>query len=166
MAEQPTATESAPALTDAQRVLQGLCRRGWTIAAAESLTGGLVTSALVEAPGASAVVRGGVVSYATDAKHTVLGVDSDLLAAEGPVHPDVAAQMAAGVRTVLSADVGLATTGVAGPEPQDGKPVGTVYLAIATPERTETIALQLHGTRDEIRQETVRRLLAECHPLL
>lgn len=165
--EQTPATEDeAPALSDAEQVLECLCRRGWTIAAAESLTGGLVASALVEAPGASAVVRGGVVAYATEAKQTLLGVDADLLAAEGPVHPRVAEQMATGVRTLFSADVGVATTGVAGPEPQDGKPVGTVYVAVVTPERSEVIALDLDGTRDEIRRETVRRLLSGCHPLL
>jgi nicotinamide-nucleotide amidase len=100
---------------------------------AESLTGGMLCSALIDVPGASAVVRGGVVSYATDLKHRLLGVDAGLLAANGPVDPDVATQMAHGVRERLGADWGVATTGVAGPDPQDGIAAGTVYIAVAGP---------------------------------
>jgi nicotinamide-nucleotide amidase len=107
-----------------------------TIAVAESLTGGDVVSALVGVPGASAVLRGGIVAYATDLKARLLGVDPTLLAVEGAVHPDVARQMASGVRRALAdaerpAALGVATTGVAGPEPQDGKPVGLVYVGIS-----------------------------------
>ncbi|MBO9578554.1 MAG: nicotinamide-nucleotide amidohydrolase family protein [Microbacteriaceae bacterium] len=113
--------------------------RGVTIAVAESLTGGDVVSALVGVPGASAVLRGGIVAYATELKASVLGVDTTLLAVEGAVHPDVARQMAAGARRVCGsaerpAAVGIATTGVAGPEPQDGKPVGLVYVGVSTGE--------------------------------
>jgi nicotinamide-nucleotide amidase len=147
---------------DARAVLRRLGERGWTIAIAESLTGGLVVSALVDVPGASASVRGGVVAYATDVKRDVLGVDADLLATEGAVHPVVAHQMADGVRRLLGADVGVATTGVAGPDPQDGKPVGTVCIAVLTPEGGSTGTVVIEGDRDGIRRETVRRALADC----
>jgi nicotinamide-nucleotide amidase len=114
-------------------LIYALSERGQTVAVAESLTGGLVCAALVEVPGASAVVRGAVVSYATDLKHRLLDVDAGLLARNGPVDPDVAAQMALGVRERLGADWGLATTGVAGPDSQDGVAPGRVYLAVAGP---------------------------------
>lgn len=113
--------------------------RGVTIAVAESLTGGDLVSALVGVPGASAVVRGAVVAYATDVKAALLGVDATLLAVEGAVHPDVARQMAAGARRRLGtserpAAIGIATTGVAGPDPQDGRPIGLVYIGVSSGE--------------------------------
>jgi nicotinamide-nucleotide amidase len=146
----------------ASAVLHALRARGWTIATAESLTGGLVAASLTAVPGASASMRGGVVAYATDVKATVLGVDAELLAEVGAVHAHVASQMAEGVRKVLSAHVGIATTGVAGPDSQDGQPVGTVFVAVATPAQTDVVALRLAGSRDEIRAETVRRALDAC----
>lgn len=111
-------------------------RAGVSVAVAESLTGGAVADALVSVPGASACLRGGVVAYATDVKRDLLGVDGRLLARHGAVHPDVAAAMAEGVRRVLGADFGVATTGVAGPDPQDGCPPGTVHVAVCGPDRT------------------------------
>ncbi|MDY0909244.1 CinA family protein [Microbacterium sp. CFBP9034] len=149
-------------MTLAGDVLAALGDRGWTIGTAESLTGGLVVASLIDVPGASAHVRGGVVAYATDLKHTTLGVDRALLQAVGPVHADVAQAMAEAARRVLGADVGVATTGVAGPDPQDGQPVGTVFTAVATPAGSTVAALRLHGTRDEIRAETVRLVLELC----
>ncbi|MFD4959263.1 CinA family protein [Microbacterium sp. NPDC058389] len=143
----------------AAAVLRALDARAWSIAAAESLTGGRVTATLVDVPGASAHVRGGIVAYATDLKARVLGVDPDVLAERGPVDGEVALAMAGGVRRVLGADVGLATTGVAGPDPQDGKPVGTVHIAVVTPETAVTAELALSGTRDEIRTASVRKVL-------
>jgi nicotinamide-nucleotide amidase len=140
-------------------VLRALATRDWSVAAAESLTGGRVTATLVDVPGASAHVRGGIVAYATDLKTSALGVEADLVAARGVVDPTVAEQMAQGVRRVLRADVGLATTGVAGPDPQDGHPVGTVYIAVATPETVVVSELSLSGTRDEIRTRTVQSVL-------
>lgn len=110
-----------------------LTRRGLTVAVAESLTGGGVLDALVAVPGASRCVRGGVVAYATDLKSALLGVDEELLARQGAVHPEVATQMAAGVSRRLVADVGLATTGVAGPDPQDDRPPGTFHVAVRGP---------------------------------
>ena len=149
---------------DARELLTRLAARGWTVGVAESLTGGLVVASLIDVPGASAWVRGGVVAYATDLKHRILGVDAGLLAAHGPVHPDVARQMAEGVRAVTgpadgSADVGIATTGIAGPTSPDGQPVGTVHIGIATPERTQVVSVVLEGDRDRIRHGAVARAL-------
>lgn len=152
----PSATYEAAA-----QVLAALAGRGWTIAVAESLTGGLATSALVDVPGASAAVRGGVVAYSTAVKRDVLGVDDRLLAAVGAVDAAVAREMADGVRRVLGADVGLATTGVAGPEPQDGQPVGTVWIAVVTPSGESTMRYAFAGDRSAIRGQTVAAALAE-----
>ena len=112
------------AFPEAAALVAALTARGLTVAVAESLTGGGVTAAVVDVPGASRVLRGGVVAYATELKAALLGVDADLLARTGPVHPDVAAQMARGVRSRLDADLGLATTGVAGPGRPGGAPAG------------------------------------------
>ncbi|EYR62594.1 damage-inducible protein CinA, partial [Actinotalea ferrariae CF5-4] len=120
----------------AAEVVRVASRARVTVAVAESLTGGAVTDALVAVPGASACLRGGVVAYATDVKREVLGVDADLLRRRGAVHPDVAVAMAAGVRALLGADYGVATTGVAGPDPQDGQPPGIVHVAVCGPHRT------------------------------
>jgi nicotinamide-nucleotide amidase len=114
------------------RVVHGLlAERGAIVAVAESLTGGLLGAELTEMPGSSATFAGGVIAYATPLKHALLGVPADLLAAHGAVHPEVAVAMARGVRERLGASYGLAVTGVAGPEPQDGHPVGTVHVAVA-----------------------------------
>jgi len=149
----------------APEVVARLIERGLTIAVAESLTGGQLVASLVDVPGASAAVVGGVVAYDTAIKNSVLGVSAPLLAANGAVDPEVARQMASGVRVALAvngrdADVGIATTGVAGPDPQDGKPVGTVYLGLAIADRVESHALTLHGSRSEIRTATVQHALA------
>ena len=98
------------------------------VATAESLTGGDVGGAICTVPGASAYYRGGVISYAYEVKARVLGVDAQLLATEGAVNPEVAAQMAAGAARVCGADYAVSTTGVAGPDPADGQPVGTVFI--------------------------------------
>ena len=129
------------------------------MAVAESLTGGLVAAALTEVPGASVVVRGGVLAYATDLKAAVLGVDEGLLAQVGPVDADVAGQMADGVRLLMGATYGLATTGVAGPDEVDGKPVGTVYVAVAGPGSARVKALRLTGDRGEVRAQSVLAVL-------
>jgi nicotinamide-nucleotide amidase len=148
-----------------------LTRRRLTIAVAESLTGGLLTAEIVRIPGASAVLRGGVVAYQTPLKHGLLGVDADLLAEHGAVHPEVAKQMATGVRLALAvdgrpADIGVATTGVAGPRAQDGQPVGTVYLGVAFGAAVQAIALRLGGDRTEIRARTVDQALEAVCQLL
>ncbi len=144
----------------ASQVISALSERGQTVAMAESLTGGLLTAALVEMPGASVVLRGGVVAYATDLKSRVLGVDVAQLAATGPADPGVAAQMASGVRTLLEADWGVATTGVAGPGPQDGVPAGTAFIAVAGPDGgIASAGLQLAGGRSQVRARSVQRAL-------
>jgi len=146
-------------------------RRGLTIAVAESLTGGLLVAELVATPGASAVVNGGVVAYNTELKHTLLGVEPSLLAARGAVDPDVAREMAIGARHRLavggeSASIGIATTGVAGPDPQDGQPVGTVYIGIASDDRVDSVRLALSGSRDGIRRAVVSESLVQLALLL
>lgn len=153
------------------RIIARLAARRLTIAVAESLTGGLLVAELIRTPGASAVVSGGVVAYNTALKHTLLGVDAELLALHGAVHPDVAAQMAVGVREHLAiagqpALVGIATTGVAGPDPQDGMPVGTVYLGFAIGAEGSTKHLQLSGDREAIRRAVVYESLLELEALL
>ncbi|KIZ14726.1 CinA family protein [Streptomyces natalensis] len=141
--------------------LEALAGRGQSLAVAESLTGGLVAGALTGVPGASRVLRGSVTAYATDLKRDVLGVDGALLAACGAVDAEVARQMASGVRRVLGADWGVATTGVAGPDPQDGQPVGTVFVAVEGPDgRGGVRRLALDGDRDRIRVDTVQAALA------
>ncbi|MET9732649.1 CinA family protein [Streptomyces sp. NPDC006458] len=149
-------------------VLRLLMVRGETVAVAESLTGGLVASALTAVPGASNAFRGSVTAYATPLKHELLGVDAALLEERGAVDPQVAAQMAAGVREALGADWGIATTGVAGPDPQDGRPVGTVFIAVEGPRGPHSVSagggkvesLRLNGDRAEIRMESVQSVLA------
>ncbi len=130
-----------------------------TVACAESVTGGGVVSALTSVPGASAVVRGGVTAYATDLKRRVLAVPTGLLTRRGPVDPDVAAAMAQGARTVLDADWGLATTGVAGPDPVGDHPVGEVHVAVAGPDGTSVRSLKLPGDRDRVRALSTAHVL-------
>jgi nicotinamide-nucleotide amidase len=137
-----------------------LTAMGQTVAVAESLTGGLVAAALTDVAGASAVVRGGVLAYATDLKAQVLGVDQVLLERAGAVDPDVAEQMARGVRSLMGATYGLATTGVAGPDQAEGKAVGTVYVAVAGQGSARVKALRLTGERGEVRAQSVLAVLA------
>jgi nicotinamide-nucleotide amidase len=144
----------------ARQIVARLTARGQTVAVAESLTGGLVVAALTSIPGASVVVRGGVVAYATDLKAALLGVPGDLLARYGPVDPGVAAAMAAGVRARLGASYGLSTTGVAGPGPADGKPQGTVFIALDGPSGPVGSGLQLDGDRQQIRRLVVQSVLS------
>jgi len=148
-----------PTRETAERAIGLLAACGQTVGTAESLTGGLAAAALTTIPGASAVFRGGIVAYATDVKHSLLAVPPDLLERVGTVHKDVALAMARGARYALGADVGLATTGVAGPEPADGQPVGTVHIAVAAPGGEVHETLSLNGSRDGIRQATVNHLL-------
>jgi nicotinamide-nucleotide amidase len=144
----------------AAHVLELLREDGRTLAVAESLTGGLLADAFVQVPGASAVLLGAVVAYATPVKHTVLGVDAALLAREGAVDPEVAKQMADGVRRALAvdgrrADVGVATTGVAGPDGQDGKAPGTVWVGVAVGDRLVATGAVLPGDRAAVREGAV-----------
>jgi len=148
------------------RVIGLLTERGLSVAVAESLTGGLLGAALTAVPGASAVFRGGVIAYATDIKSALLGVPEDLLARCGAVHPETAAAMAAGARAKLGASAGLATTGVAGPDPAEGKPPGTVHIAAALGDRSAGRALALAGDRAKIRRDTVDQCLSLLWELL
>ena len=131
-----------------------------SVATAESLTGGLVCAALVAVPGASDVVRGGIIAYTADAKVDLLGVPADLIVRYGTVDEHVAASMANAARRRFGSTYGLASTGVAGPEPSEGKPAGTVHVAIAGPEGTDCYLLSLTGDRDSIRNSTVGELLS------
>jgi len=141
------------------RLVELIKRRGETLATAESLTGGLLGAALTDVPGVSAIYRGGVIVYATELKAKLAGVPEDLLAAVGPVHPDTAAALASGVRERLDATYGLATTGVAGPDPQAGVAAGTVYVAAAGPGSVQVRKLQLSGDRAAIRRRSVQAVL-------
>lgn len=152
-------------MTVPSRVRDLLAEREWTLGIAESLTGGAVCAEFVSVPGASAVLWGGIVAYATPVKHSLLGVDADLLRTSGPVHPDVAAQMADGVRSAVAvdghpADVGVSTTGIAGPDSPDGQPVGTVHIGVATPDRIISRAFLFAGDRAEVRRQATDAALA------
>ena len=147
-------------MTEAERLVAALVARGWTLGIAESLTGGALAAELVSVPGASATLLGGVVAYATPVKATLLGVDAALLDEHGPVHAEVAAQMATGVRDAVQiagrpADVGIATTGIAGPDSPDGQPVGTVHIGIATPDGLRTHVFRFDGDRAAVRAQSV-----------
>ena len=145
---------------DVAGLVAALRESAWTVAAAESLTGGLVAATLVGVPGVSTVLRGGVVAYATDLKARLLGVPERLLAERGAVDPDVAVAMARGVRARLSATWGVATTGVAGPDAQAGSPPGTVFVAVSGPDRVVVRDLRLSGDRAGIRAAAVTAALA------
>ncbi|MFI6759550.1 CinA family protein [Micromonospora sp. NPDC050417] len=150
--------------TEAAAVVHPLSERGQTLAVVESLTGGLLAATIVDIAGVSSVFRGGLVVYATDLKAALVGVPGDLLADRGPVDPDVALALAEGGRRRCMADWCLATTGVAGPEPQNGRPVGLVYVALAGPDGARVRELRLDGGRTQIRSNAVTgalRLLAE-----
>lgn len=162
-ASPPARPEAMPPLV--ADLIARLSAQGLTLAVAESLTGGLLTSEFIRPPGASAVVNGGIVAYDTAIKASVLGVDSELLDRHGPVHPEVARQMADRVRTVLAvdrrpADLGLATTGVAGPDPQGDVEAGVVFIGVAVGDTVEAIELHLDGGRDAIRAQTVSQAVA------
>lgn len=143
-------------------VLSLLEERGWTLGLAESVTGGLVGGRITSIAGASRVFKGGVISYASDVKFDVLGVEA------GPVVSERAAmQMASGAQRVLGASVGLALTGVAGPDEQDGEPVGTLCVGVAFPNgQTFSTRSQLPGQRDQMRQFSVITALAFLRKLL
>lgn len=128
---------------------------GATVAVAESLTGGLLGATLTSVAGSSRTFRGGVIAYATDLKARLLDVPGPLLDAEGPVSAHVAAAMAAGVRDRLDASYGVALTGVAGPDPQDGNPPGTVFVAVAGPGDGQVRELTLSGDRRDVRAAAV-----------
>lgn len=140
-------------------LIAALKKKGETVATAESLTGGLVAAVLTSVPGASAVVRGGLVAYATPLKHDLAGVDDELLAEHGAVHPDVAAQLADGARITCGATWGVGLTGVAGPEPQDGIEPGVVHIGVSGPGAAEVRTIGIEGNRHQVRAGAVAAAL-------
>jgi len=152
-------------VVDVADLIAGLAADGVTVATAESVTGGLLVAELTSVPGASAVVRGSVVAYSTDVKASMLGVDPVVLADSGPVCAVVAEQMARGARDRLGATYGVSTTGEAGPDSASGRPVGTVFIAVAGPQGTQARQLEVLGTREQVRHGAVAgalMLLAEA----
>lgn len=145
-------------MATARRIISTCSQLGISLASAESLTGGRFVASLVDVPGASAVVRGGLVTYATDLKASLAGVDADHLEETGPIDPVVAAQMAVGAAVQCVADIGISCTGVAGPDPQDDKPVGLVYTAIAFGGKAKVFEHEFTGDRDGIRSQTVQAM--------
>ncbi len=145
---------------NAAEVVAAALRAGVTVGTAESLTAGQVSAALADVAGASGTLRGGIAAYANDVKRSVLGVDPLLLESSGSVDGAVAAQMAEGARRVLGVDAAVATTGVAGPEPHDGQPVGTVFIAVSTAGGTEVRRFVFPGGRAAVREQSCAEALA------
>jgi nicotinamide-nucleotide amidase len=137
-----------------------LMERDETVATAESLTGGRVAALLTEAPGASQTYLGGVVSYATEIKVGVLGVPMEVVEEHGVVSAECARAMAQGARALTGATYAVSTTGVAGPEEQEGKPPGTVYVGVAGPAGDTALALDLAGDRAAIQRQTCEEALS------
>lgn len=149
------------AASDAAGLVSALAERGETVASAESLTAGLFAATVADVPGASAVLRGGLIVYATDLKASLAGVPSGDLERNGPVHPDTARALAEGARTRCGADWGVGLTGVAGPTEQDGVTAGTVYLGVSGPSGTSLSTLRLDGDRAAVRRGAVEAALRE-----
>jgi PncC family amidohydrolase len=143
----------------AARCLDSLASRGLTLATAESLTCGLVAATLAEVPGASNVLRGGLAAYATDVKITILGVDPAVVEQFGVVSSQCAEAMAVRARALFTSDWAVSTTGVAGPDRQEDREVGTVFVAVAGPGLVRNVGLHLSGERDRIRVATVNATL-------
>ncbi|WP_160666701.1 CinA family protein [Pseudarthrobacter sp. ATCC 49987] len=135
----------------AEEAVTGAIAFGVTVATAESLTAGMVAAMLADTPGASGMLQGGVVSYQNAVKADVLGVPRELLDTVGAVDGQVAEAMAEGARRICGADIGVSTTGVAGPEPHGGKDVGSVYIGVATAEGSTSYGYSFEGNRPEIR---------------
>lgn len=154
------------ALREAGVVHGLLLEREQTVATAESLTGGRLGMLLTETPGSSATYVGGVVAYATSLKMSVLGVPEGLVETHGVVSAECAAAMAQGVRELSGASFAVSTTGVAGPEPQEGKPAGTVYVGVAGPDEATVVALELSGSRFDIRDRTCAEALSALAGML
>lgn len=130
-----------------------LTGRGWTLATAESLTAGMLAATVADVPGASAVLRGGLIVYATRLKHDLAGVPLELLERHGAVSAETARELARGAARRCGADVGVGLTGVAGPDPQEGRAVGTVYVGLTAPGREPwSVPLALDGDRARIRR--------------
>lgn len=145
-----------PLITDAARALVAdLTVRRQTVATAESLTAGLLAATIAGVAGASAVLAGGLVTYTVDTKMRLAGVPQEVLDAVGPVAAPTARALAVGARQRCGATWGVSLTGVAGPEPHGGHPVGTVFLGLAGPVDTDVVELALSGSRWDIRMAAV-----------
>lgn len=151
---------------DARALVADLTVRGQTVATAESLTAGLVAATIAGVPGASKVLRGGLVTYTVETKIALAGVAPEVLAAVGPVAEATARAMAVGARQRCGATWGIGLTGVAGPEPHDGHPVGQVFLGLAGPADTQVVELALAGSRWDIRMAATREALVRLRALV
>jgi PncC family amidohydrolase len=144
----------------AGEVGKALARQSLTLAVAESCTGGGLGDAVTDVPGSSAYFLGGVISYGNDAKKSVLGVDAGTLDSKGAVSEEVALMMADGVRRLFGADVGVGITGIAGPTGETPlKPIGLVYIAIQSSERSVCVDHRFSGSRRDIKVQAVQRAL-------
>ena len=139
----------------AQALIRGLQAQGLTVATCESLTGGMICAALVDVPGASRVVRGGLITYQTDTKSLLAGVDAGLIETHGVVSAEVARAMAAGARDTLHADIAVSATGMASPGEIGDPPAGTVFVGLASAAGVQAVELHLTGDRQAVRQQTV-----------
>ncbi|GAB5900442.1 MULTISPECIES: CinA family protein [Mycolicibacterium] len=156
-----------PLITDDARALVAdLTVHGQSVATAESLTAGLLAATLAGVPGASAVLHGGLITYTEDTKIWLAGVAPQVLDAVGPVAAPTARALAVGARQRCAATWGVSLTGVAGPEPHGGHPVGTVFLGLAGPVDTEVVELALSGSRWEIRVAAVNEAIARLRVLV
>lgn len=154
-------------MTDLLKRVHLLLRAGGqTIATAESLTGGRLAVALTDVPGASETYLGGVVTYATELKMSVLEVDEAIIDEHGVVSPECAKAMASGIRALAGASLGLSTTGVAGPSEQEGKAAGTVFVGIAGPGFVEAVALELSGNRQQVQDRSCEEALLALEGVL
>lgn len=151
---------------DARALVADLTVRRQSVATAESLTAGLVAATLAGVPGASVALRGGLITYTVESKIDLAGVAPELLADVGPVAEPTARALAVGAQQRCGATWGVGVTGVAGPEPHGGHPVGTVFVGIAGPVDTEVEALVLDGTRWDIRFAAVRATLNRLRELV
>jgi len=145
---------------DAAEALALLGAAGATLATVESLTGGRLAAAVTAVPGASSSYLGGFVTYATALKESLVGVPHELVEEYGVVSAECARAMAAGCRAATGATYAVATTGVAGPDQQDGQPVGTVFVGVAGPERVSALAMELVGDRHQIQDRACREALS------
>lgn len=145
----------------ADQVHSRLVEIGATVATAESLTGGLIGVLLTESPATSVTFRGGLIVYGSDTKRHMAGVDDQLLAEHGPVHPAVAEQLAIGARDRVDADFGVGITGVAGPATQGNRPIGEVHVGVATPTNVTTWEHRFDGNRDAIRLQAATAALTD-----
>lgn len=139
-----------------------------TISTAESLTGGLVSKLITDIPGVSEVFKGGICSYTNEIKHAVLDVNSKILEEFGAVSEETASSMSSHVRKLMNTDIGISTTGVAGPGKSEGHDVGLVYISVSTDEETTTKRIELPHilSREEIRNITAKEVINLCISVL